>query len=81
MHELLADAIEANPAMVYGEDLSNLGKVISIFGEILETKLINHETREKLQRIVNGMKNEPQFQSVLSQLDPHSQSKLSKLFA
>jgi hypothetical protein len=83
MHDLLADLVLSNSAIVFGPDNSKLAKILHIFSEILETKFISEETVPKVKSIFQNVQaaNYPGLQNIWSGLPDISRAKVSNLLA
>jgi hypothetical protein len=51
MHDFLADLTLSNTSLVLGADNQNLSRIVHIFSDILETKLIAPETVPKVRTL------------------------------
>ena len=55
-HDLLCDIVMQSPDMIFGENNSNVPKIIRILCEVYDSKYSNKEVDEKIKKIIEGIK-------------------------
>jgi len=55
VHGMLCTFIESNNQFLFGQNYSNLSKILSIFGTILGTKFVNEEVTKRIIIILKQM--------------------------
>ena len=55
MHELLADICVEKAELALGKNNENLQHVLELFADVLETKLLNKNTPEKIKAALGGL--------------------------
>jgi hypothetical protein len=79
-HEFLVDFLIERPGLVLGDDYKNAGKIIKVFGSILDTKFSNDEIKKKIAQILKELVNNPQilgkWPTILKDLDDIEKKRL-----
>jgi hypothetical protein len=55
-HDLLCDIVLQSPDMIFGDNNSNLPKIIRIICKVYDSKYSNKEVDEKIKKIIEGIK-------------------------
>ena len=55
-HDLLCDIVMQSPDMIFGENNSNVPKIIRILCKVYDSKYSNKEVDEKIKKIIEGIK-------------------------
>jgi len=84
MHELLVDIIlESDANLVLGEKGENLPRVMQIFGEVVDTKLVSETFKEKMKKVVqllmNNESSRPMLHEAVGKIDKKWQNKLQRV--
>jgi len=82
IHDLLCDMCQIPNSYIFGENYSNLPKILSIFGDVILSEFAEESTDQKIISIIQSMQiHIPSiFQESISQVSLEHQKRLAKNF-